>query len=111
MRVIVAWVAIAVGVGLSAVTFGADFRDSFRLPGTEAQAGLDQLRDAFPEYAGGTANVVVVDSNAAIQTHRDVLLAVQSRLGAIDGVVGFDRAQQPVPQVDAARTVALSEPH
>ena len=95
MRVIVAWVAIAVGVGLSAVTFGADFRDSFRLPGTEAQAGLDQLRDAFPEYAGGTANVVVVDSNAAIQTHRDVLLAVQSRLGAIDGVVGVTDFADP----------------
>ncbi len=94
-RVVLAWVLCGVTIAIGATAYGGAFRDSFRLPGTEAQAGLDQLRESFPEYAGGVANVVVVDSSASIQSHRSTLLAVQERLGKVAGVAGVTDLADP----------------
>ena len=62
-RVIAAWIVVAVGVfGLEA-TIGGETADDFRIPGTEAQQGLDLLTDRFPSE-GGVSGIIVFSDPA-----------------------------------------------
>jgi RND superfamily putative drug exporter len=58
-RLVVAlWVAALVGsIGLSSA-FGGDFKQDYFAPGSESKAGLQLLRDKFPQQSGDTVQVV-----------------------------------------------------
>lgn len=62
-RTIAAWIAVAVVVMLSAGAFGGQTRDNHNIEDAEAQAGIELLRESFPDAgaAGATAQVVVHD--------------------------------------------------
>lgn len=54
------WVVLLVSSGLAAATLSGPTSSAFTIPGTEAQRGIDTLRERFPELAadGATARVV-----------------------------------------------------
>ncbi|MFJ4224201.1 MMPL family transporter [Microbacterium sp. NPDC089695] len=59
-RVLVSWM-LALGLaGAGALVLGAGTDNSFSIPGTESQAGLEQLERSFPQVSGTSAQIVVV---------------------------------------------------
>jgi len=59
-RVLVSWL-LALGVaGAGALVLGAGTDNTFSIPGTESQAGLEQLSRSFPQVSGTNAQFIVV---------------------------------------------------
>lgn len=63
--VLLAWLAVVVVAGVAAVAAGGRLTDSFTIPGTEAQRGIDALHQRFPELAGASAQVLFVAPDGA----------------------------------------------
>lgn len=59
-RVLIAWVLLLGIAGGSAALFAQGTDNTFSIPGTEAQAGLEQLSRSFPQASGTSAQLVVV---------------------------------------------------
>ncbi|WP_019179648.1 MMPL family transporter, partial [Microbacterium yannicii] len=59
-RVLVAWVLLLGIAGGSAAAFMTSTDNSFSIPGTEAQEGIQLLDRSFPQASGTSAQVVVV---------------------------------------------------
>lgn len=59
-RVIVAWVLLLGIAGGSVALFAKGVDNTFSIPGTESQAGLEQLSNTFPQVAGTSAQFIVV---------------------------------------------------
>lgn len=59
-RVLVSWLIILGIAGGGAVVLGAGTDNSFTIPGTESQAGLEQLSRTFPQVSGTNAQFIVV---------------------------------------------------
>ncbi|QIG39733.1 MMPL family transporter [Microbacterium sp. 4R-513] len=59
-RVLVTWLLLLGIAGGSAGLFMQGTDNSFTIPGTEAQAGLEQLSRSFPQASGTSAQLVVV---------------------------------------------------
>ncbi|WP_341975852.1 MMPL family transporter [Microbacterium sp. LWO13-1.2] len=59
-RVLASWL-LALGLaGTGALVLGAGTDNSFSIPGTESQAGLEQLSRSFPQVSGTNAQFIVV---------------------------------------------------
>ncbi|MFE3500509.1 MMPL family transporter [Kitasatospora sp. NPDC059160] len=56
--VLAVWVALLIVVGGAAGALAGSTSDEFKVPGTEAQATLDRIKDTFPEQGHGSAQVV-----------------------------------------------------
>lgn len=59
-RVLVSWLLVLGIAGAGAVALGAGTDNSFSIPGTESQAGLEQLNRSFPAVSGTSAQIIVV---------------------------------------------------
>jgi RND superfamily putative drug exporter len=59
-RVVAAWVALLLALGITAATAAGDTSDEFSIPGTESFQALDRLAEAFPGAQGASAQVVFV---------------------------------------------------
>lgn len=59
-RVLVAWLIILAAAGGGAVVLQQGTDNSFSIPGTEAQDGLEQLSRSFPQVSGTNAQFIVV---------------------------------------------------
>ena len=113
--VIVAWVIVAVGLVVTARLAGSAFVDDFRIPGAEAQAATDRVRERIPGIAGVTATVVyhategTLEDPAAMAAVKRTLVAV----ALLPSVVGVDDPTQPGGQagVSADRTIAFTTIH
>ncbi len=89
-RVLVSWL-LALGIaGAGALVLGAGTDNSFSIPGTESQAGLEQLNRSFPQVSGTSAQIIVVaadgDSIADDAYRTDIEDAVD-RLADLDDSV------------------------
>ena len=81
-RVIAAWIVVAVGVFGLQTTLGGDTTDDFRIPGTEAQQGVDLLTSRFPTEGGVSGMVVFSDPDGDI-TDRLARDSVEGTLGEL----------------------------
>src|SRR5699024_65268 len=59
-RVLSAWLALRVVLGLDVAGFGGTTQDSFDIPGTESQEAIDARSRTFPELSGTSAYLIVV---------------------------------------------------
>ncbi|KJL47483.1 Membrane protein YdfJ [Microbacterium hydrocarbonoxydans] len=59
-RVLVSWLIILGIAGAGAVVLGQGTDNTFSIPGTESQAGLEQLNRSFPAVSGTSAQIIVV---------------------------------------------------
>ncbi|GAA4780383.1 MMPL family transporter [Microbacterium gilvum] len=59
-RVLGSWLLILLVVGGGALGLNKGFENSFSIPGTEAQEGLEQLSRTFPQVSGTAAQFIVV---------------------------------------------------
>ncbi|MGW7446536.1 MMPL family transporter [Kitasatospora sp. NPDC054795] len=56
--VVAVWIALLLAIGGVAGAFAGKTTDEFKVPGTEAQATLDRIKDTFPAQGHGSAQVV-----------------------------------------------------
>jgi RND superfamily putative drug exporter len=94
-RTLSAWLLLIGLAVAAATTFGGTPRDDWDIPGTRAQAGIDQLRDHVPGGGGSTAQVVVHDRTGAELVATD-----------LDGLVQRLHALPHVSDVSAPRLSA-----
>jgi len=69
-RVIASWIVVAVAVFGLQTTIGGATTDDFRIPGTEAQQGVDLLTDRFPTEGGVSGMVVFSNPDGDIGDRR-----------------------------------------
>jgi len=90
-RVLVAWLLLLgiAGGGALALNQGTD--NSFSIPGTEAQAGLEQLERTFPQVSGTSAQIVIVAADGDLvvdDPYAGAITDAVAELDDIDGVLG-----------------------
>ena len=89
-RVLVSWL-LALGIaGAGALVLGAGTDNSFSIPGTESQAGLEQLSRSFPQVSGTSAQIIVVAADGDTITddpYREDIENAVDELGDLDGVL------------------------
>ncbi|MFH8248914.1 efflux RND transporter permease subunit [Microbacterium sp. B2969] len=89
-RVLVAWLLLLGIAGGSAAIFMKGTDNSFSIPGTEAQAGLEQLSRSFPQASGTSAQLVVVAADGdsvADDPYKSEIEKAVSDLEDLDGVL------------------------
>ncbi|WP_313478928.1 MMPL family transporter [Microbacterium sp.] len=89
-RVLVAWLIVLGVAGGGAVGLGAGTDNTFSIPGTESQAGLEQLQRTFPQVSGTNAQFIVVAAGGDDVTdtaYRDDIESTVRDLERIDGVL------------------------
>ncbi|MDF2046440.1 MMPL family transporter [Microbacterium sp. Kw_RZR3] len=88
-RVLSAWLLILVlaGGGVALLAKGTD--NTFAIPGTESQAGLEMLDRTFPQVSGASAEIIVVAADGASvrdQAYQDAIQKTTTDIGTLDFV-------------------------
>ena len=89
-RVLVSWILLLVLAGGGAALFSQGTDNSFSIPGTESQAGLQQLNRTFPQVSGTNAQFIVVaaDGDSVTDTdYRDAVSGTIAEIEDLDGVL------------------------
>lgn len=89
-RVLVTWLVLLGVAGGGALVLGSGTDNTFSIPGTESQAGLEQLSRTFPEVSGTNAQFIVVAADGDDVTdaaYREGIEDTVDELGDLDGVL------------------------
>jgi RND superfamily putative drug exporter len=84
------WLLVLALAGSGAVLLGAGTDNTFSIPGTESQAGLEQLSRSFPQVSGTNAQFVVVAADGDRITddeYRDEIEGAVDELADLDDVL------------------------
>ncbi|MBN9212406.1 MAG: MMPL family transporter [Microbacterium sp.] len=88
-RVLSAWILILVLAGGGVALFAKGTDNTFAIPGTESQAGLEMLGRTFPQVSGASADIVVVAADGATvrdQDYQDTIQTTVTDIGKLDFV-------------------------
>ncbi|WP_460797030.1 MMPL family transporter [Microbacterium sp. GXF0217] len=89
-RVLVSWLLVLGIAGGGALVLGTGTDNSFSIPGTESQAGLEQLSRSFPQVSGTNAQFIVVAADGDSITddaYREDIEDAVDELEDLDGVL------------------------
>ncbi|REJ04922.1 MMPL family transporter [Microbacterium bovistercoris] len=89
-RVLVSWLLVLGIAGGGALVLGAGTDNTFSIPGTESQAGLEQLSRTFPQVSGTNAQFIVVAADGDEVTddpYRSDIEQTVAELEKVDGVL------------------------
>ncbi|MDE0546167.1 MMPL family transporter [Microbacterium sp. C7(2022)] len=89
-RVLVTWLLLLAIAGGSAAAFMKSTDNSFSIPGTEAQEGIELLSRSFPEASGTGAQLIVVAADGddiTADPYHDIIEDTVAELEDIDGVI------------------------
>jgi putative drug exporter of the RND superfamily len=89
-RVLASWLLVLGLAGSGALVLGSGTDNTFSIPGTESQAGLEQLSRSFPQVSGTDAQIVIVAADGDEITddaYRTPIEDVVDELGDLDGVL------------------------
>ena len=104
-RVLGAWIAALVLVGMAALAVGQGTEDSFDIPGTESQEAANGLERTFPELAGATAYVVLVaPDDTTVRTDRTQALVAD----AIDDIEQVEGVTDVISPYDDMNPIGVS---
>ncbi|MCC6382381.1 MAG: MMPL family transporter [Dehalococcoidia bacterium] len=110
--VILCWAVALVALVALARTFGGSFEDDFKLPGSEAQKGLDLLKSRFPARAGDASDLVFQAPGGvetpAVRQRIDALLA---DIATVPGVVSVESPYSQPSYVSLDGTIARGVVH
>lgn len=85
--VIIGWIIVLTGVGLTASYFMKPTTSDISIPGTQAQVALDRFGELFPDAGKGTGRIVFAAPNGkVIPDYKAVIETANTELGAIDGI-------------------------
>ncbi|MCY1718285.1 MMPL family transporter [Microbacterium sp. SL62] len=88
-RVLTGWLLILVIAGGGVAVFAKGTDNTFSIPGTESQAGLEMLGRTFPQVSGASAEIIVVSADGASvrdQSYQDAIQKTTGDIGTLDFV-------------------------
>ncbi|MGB4137815.1 MAG: MMPL family transporter [Microbacterium sp.] len=94
-RVLVAWLVVLGIAGAGALTLSSGTDNSFSIPGTESQAGLEQLSRTFPQVSGTNAQFIVVAAPGDHVTEDPYKADIEKSVSALAKVDGVLAATSP----------------
>ena len=89
-RVLISWLLLLGIAGVGAVTLGQGTDNSFSIPGTESQAGIEQLNRTFPQASGTSAQMIIVTADGAQidqAPYSDEIADTIAELEDLDGIL------------------------
>ncbi|SFR75086.1 putative drug exporter of the RND superfamily [Microbacterium azadirachtae] len=94
-RVLVAWLLVLGIAGGAALALGKGTDNTFKIPGTESQAGLEQLERTFPQVSGTSAQFIVVAAPGDRVTDADYKTPIERTVKDLGDVHGVLAATSP----------------
>ncbi|HWM16345.1 MAG TPA: MMPL family transporter [Microbacterium sp.] len=98
-RVLIAWVLLLGIAGAGAVTLGQGTDNSFSIPGTESQAGIEQLARTFPQASGTSAQMIVVTAGAAPIEQSPYSSAIAGTIAELEDLDGILAVTDPFDEI------------
>ncbi len=89
-RVLVSWVVLLLIAGSAALLFMKGTDNTFSIPGTEAQEGIQLLDRTFPQASGTSAQLVLVTADGAQVSDEPYATAISDaidELGDLEGIL------------------------
>jgi putative drug exporter of the RND superfamily len=97
-RVLVSWLLLLAIAGGATALLAKGVDNSFSIPGTESQAGLEQLSNTFPQVAGTSGQFIVVTPDGAAIDAAPYTDEIESTISRIEGVDGVLAVTDPFDQ-------------
>ncbi len=94
-RVLIAWLLLLGIAGGSAALFMKGTDNSFSIPGTESQAGIQQLGRSFPQASGTSAQIVVVTADGASVDDEPYASAIEDAVSSLEDLDGVLAVTDP----------------
>ena len=94
-RVLAAWLALLILLGMAAAALGGSYDDAFEIPGASSQIALASLKVTFPEAADASASVVIGAPPGDRITNPDVRKAIEAYLKDLDALPYVKGTQSP----------------
>jgi len=88
-RVLTGWLLVLVIAGGGVAVFAKGTDNTFSIPGTESQAGLEMLGRTFPQVSGASAQIIVVSADGTSvrdQNYQDAVQKASTDIGRLDFV-------------------------
>jgi RND superfamily putative drug exporter len=98
-RVLLAWLLVAGLVGGGALALNSGTDDAFSIPGTESQAGIEQLARSFPQVSGTSARILVIAPEGQSVTESAFREAIDDLVDELAGLEGVLAAQSPYDEL------------
>lgn len=111
-RVMLSWL-LALGIaGTAAVVLGAGTDNSFAIPGTESQDGIEQLERSFPQASGASAQFIVVAARGEHVTDADYRDRIEDSIDELTDLSGVLAVTSPYDKrvsglVNSTKTAAI----
>ena len=93
--VLVAWLALLIGVAVASVALDGQTTDELSLPGTESQEAFDLLAERFPAQGGSSTRVVFASPEGATLADPAATAAIAETFEALAEVDGVSLATPP----------------
>jgi RND superfamily putative drug exporter len=94
-RVLVTWLLLLGIAGGSAAAFMQGTDNTFSIPGTEAQAGIEQLSRSFPQASGTSAQLVIVAAEGDQVDQEPYTSAIQDTIADLEDLDGVLAVTDP----------------
>lgn len=94
-RVLVSWLLLLALAGGGAALFMKGTDNTFSIPGTESQAGLQQLERTFPQVSGTNAQFIVVAAPGDAVTEDVYRASIESTIASIEDLDGVLAVTDP----------------
>ncbi|MFK4762449.1 efflux RND transporter permease subunit [Microbacterium sp. ZW T5_45] len=94
-RVLVSWLIVLGIAGTGALVLGQGTDNTFSIPGTESQAGLEQLSRSFPQVSGTNAQFIVVAADGDEVTDDEYREHIEDAVGDLARVKGVLATTSP----------------
>ncbi|GAA1997572.1 MMPL family transporter [Microbacterium pumilum] len=98
-RVLVAWLLLLAIAGGGAAIFMKGTDNSFSIPGTESQAGIQQLGRSFPQASGTSAQIVVVADDGDDVDDEPYSSAIEDSIATIEDLDGVLAVTDPFDEM------------
>jgi len=88
-RVLIGWLLVLAIAGGGVAVFAKGTDNTFSIPGTESQAGLEMLGRTFPQVSGASAEIIVVSADGSSvrdQSYQDAIQKTTGDIGTLDFV-------------------------
>lgn len=94
-RVLASWLLVLILAGGGAVLFQQGTDNTFSIPGTESEAGLEELQRTFPEVSGTSAQFIVVAPDGSSVEDAPFPDEIEQTIDQIEGIDGVLAVSDP----------------
>ncbi len=98
-RVLVSWLIVLGIAGAGALALGEGTDNTFSIPGTESQAGLEQLSRSFPQVSGTNAQFIVVAADGDHVTDDGYRTDIEDAVDELSGLKGVLAVTSPYDEM------------